>query len=685
MSRVRLDPVVVAPLIGAALMPVTAAAVDKVTALDMTTVHPTVVSGGVDWRIYGDDNRNATVTLQYRRVGSPEWSRGLDLFRLQNEDMNAYPEGLATERHPSRGGQGALMMRPLLPYEVPNLFSGSLFGLEPDTEYEVRVTMADPDGVQGEAVRTGRFKTRREPAAETAGGQVYHVYPWDYTGPRLEPSFTGLIAAYYREARHADWSTAAPLRVGPGDTILVHAGVYRDHREHYNDGLEGRTEPRLATPFDGTYYLVADGTAERPIVIKAAGDGEVVFDGAGNAVLFNLMGGDHHHFDGITVRNTEVAFLTGIKGIAGADGFALTHSRIEDVGRGVQGDWAGSDDYYIADNVFVGRHSKTALLGWTDAWRDYPGFPEEISGPNGSEYAVKVYGRGHVVAYNDVRHFHDGIDIATYGAPEPDESLLPVSIDIYGNFLNAFGDNCLEADGGARNIRVFGNVCFNSAGDGYSAQTTFGGPLYFIRNVMVAGVGLGAKLSITPAGVLFINNTFVGEHANMGAASNVHFLNNLFVSHGGQGARTGYGVTTYTNYSTSDHNGFYLADSFAEAFAWSSPPKALARDYARSPVRRTFGNLRDYAAATGQDAHSVMFDPGSFVSFTMPNDRDMSRIYPPEAYDLRLKRGSTAIDAGRALPNISDGYRGAAPDIGAYELGAELPHYGPRPRAARQP
>jgi hypothetical protein len=171
----------------------------------------------------------------------------------------------------------------------------------------------------------------------------------------------------------------------------------------------------------------------------------------------------------------------------------------------------------------------------------------------------------------------------------------------------------------------------------------------------------------------------------MGAASNVHFLNNLFVSHGGQGARTGYGVTTYTNYSTSDHNGFYLADSFAEAFAWSSPPKALARDYARSPVRRTFGNLRDYAAATGQDAHSVMFDPGSFVSFTMPNDRDMSRIYPPEAYDLRLKRGSTAIDAGRALPNISDGYRGAAPDIGAYELGAELPHYGPRPRAARQP
>ena len=71
----------------------------------------------------------------------------------------------------------------------------------------------------------------------------------------------------------------------------------------------------------------------------------------------------------VTVRNTEVAFLTGIKGIIGSDGFTLTNSKVDDVGRGVQGDWAGSDDFYIADNVFVGRHDKTALMGWTEDWR----------------------------------------------------------------------------------------------------------------------------------------------------------------------------------------------------------------------------------------------------------------------------------------------------------------------------
>jgi len=175
-----------------------------------------------------------------------------------------------------------------------------------------------------------------------------------------------------------------------------------------------------------------------------------------------------------------------------------------------------------------------------------------------------------------------------------------------------------------------------------------------------------------------MNNTFVGEHQNMGAASNVHLINNLFVSHGGQGSRSGYGVRTYTNYSSSDYNGFYIADSFGNRFNWSSPRSGLDVDYDNEPVLQTFGSLQDYSSRTGQDSHSVMFDPDSFVRFTMPDRSDMSYMYPPDSYDLRLKRGSAAIDKARVLSNITDGYNGSAPDIGAYEFGDELPHYGPR-------
>ena len=63
----------------------------------------------------------------------------------------------------------------------------------------------------------------------------------------------------------------------------------------------------------------------------------MVFDGDGCDNLFNLMGGNYNYFEGITVRNTNVAFKLGIKNIAGSSGFTLKHSRVYDVGRGHRG------------------------------------------------------------------------------------------------------------------------------------------------------------------------------------------------------------------------------------------------------------------------------------------------------------------------------------------------------------
>ena len=37
------------------------------------------------------------------------------------------------------------------------------------------------------------------------------------------------------------------------------------------------------------------------------------------------------------------------------------------------------------------------------------------------------------------------------------------------------------------------------------------------------------------------------------------------------------------------------------------------------------------------------------------------------------------MDRGIAIANVTDGYSGDAPDLGALEIGAEVPHYGPRP------
>src|SRR6185312_8729151 len=293
-----------------------------------------------------------------------------------------------------------------------------------------------------------------------------------------------------------------------------------------------KTLAAYGTPFDGTYYLTQSGTADKPIVIKGAGDGEAIFDGDGCDNLFNLMGGNYLYFDGITVRNTQVAFKLGIKGIAGSSGFTLVHSRVYNVGRAVEAGWSGSKNFYIADNVFIGRHDPLHLQSWytPQVWAKFPGYPAPIT----SEYAVKVYGQGHVIAHNYVANWHDGIDVDTYGDPDgtPQElrDRVPVSIDIDDNDIYNVADNCIEADGGAHNIRVFRNRCFNSAGGAFSAQPVFGGPVYFYRNLAYGAPNGGyLKLFDTPAGVLVYQNTFVGQMRLFGPAANVHFLNNLIL------------------------------------------------------------------------------------------------------------------------------------------------------------
>jgi len=462
----------------------------------------------------------------------------------------------------------------------------------------------------------------------------------------------------------------------------VHAGLYKDNRFHYSGFYPN--EAAYGTPFDGTYYLTSKGTPDRPIVIKAAGDGEAIFDGDGCQTLFNLLAADYNYFEGITVRNTNLAFLVGQKNIIGASGFTLKRCKLENIGRGVQADWSGSKNFYIADNVFIGRHDPMKLLSWwwQEVWGKFENFPAVIT----SDYAVKVYGQGHVIAYNYASGWHDGITVATYGNPDgtsadgtpsDGDDRLPLSIDIHNNDISNTADNCIESDGGARNIRVFQNRCFNSTGGGLSSQPIFGGPNYIFRNVVYNTTTGGAiKYIDTPSGVLVYQNTFIGSAHGSTSASNLHYRNNLILSDGWfEPALT---MTTFTNYSSSDYNGFRLMPGGKVAFEWMSPPFDILTDYANKLVARQYQTLDEYTKATGQDKHSVLVDYDVFVNVKIPDKTDPQRLYKPDEFDFRLRPGSTAIDAGMLLPTINDAYEGKAPDLGACELGKPLPHYGPR-------
>jgi hypothetical protein len=326
----------------------------------LTIQRPTLHSLGFELDITGDTNRNAVVTVTYRKLADVQWRQALPMMRLQNEVI------------------AASRLQPFA-YTAPNAFAGSILNLEPDTEYECRFSASDPDGVKGEQVRVARVRTRAEPLP-ASGGRIFHVYPPDpapNADARQEPAFVGLLAAYYEGSSHGDSYNSYPPRVRPGDVILVHGGLYKDDWRHYGGLLPGQVG--LGTVVSGTYFLTQPGEPARPIVIKAAGDGEPIFDGDGAAVLFNVMAASHNYFEGITFRNADVAIQAGDKRIAGASGIVVKSSRFEAVGRGIFTDWAGSQDFYIADNVFVGRNPPGRLLGWMGkTWERFPGFPHPV-------------------------------------------------------------------------------------------------------------------------------------------------------------------------------------------------------------------------------------------------------------------------------------------------------------------
>jgi len=146
----------------------------KVKPGEFVVDHPTLINLGFEWVIDGDDNRNARVDVSYRKHGGTVWKQGLPLLRLQGERI-----------YQTDG---------VFDVTSPNMFAGSILDLEPDTAYDARFVMSDPDGLVGQGGRavtkSVTVRTRAEPEPY-AGGRVFHVYPPGHQGTKIAPALTG--------------------------------------------------------------------------------------------------------------------------------------------------------------------------------------------------------------------------------------------------------------------------------------------------------------------------------------------------------------------------------------------------------------------------------------------------------------------------------------------------------------
>jgi hypothetical protein len=559
---------------------------------------PTLLCLGVRWVIHGDTNRNAAVAFYYRKdrrgglfSGKPQWTRAMDLFPVN-------PTGMKTP--PTKGA---------------TLFAGSVFDLTPDTPYELRLVLKDPDGGGKEEILKAR--TRGEPRPPDKMN-VLHVFAAVADEEKIA-EFAAKGVPMVRGLR------AANEKAEPGTKLIIHEGWY----------------------WGG--FKAKSGTPKEPIVWQGVNRDRCVIDGDGRGISISI---DERHdifFENLTFRNAGYAILGN-----GASRVVVRRCRFTQCSGCVYFKHhrkPGSlEDMYICDNEFIGHRN-----GW----------PRHKKIGPASGNAIMYNGEGHVIAFNRFRFFWDAIGT---GDDPPTRA-----VDIYNNEFSELWDNGIEADYDDGNIRIFRNR-FTNVLDPLSVQPLYGGPAYFVRNVLYNYLGSPLKMKRAtgkghPNGALYLHNTAI----KLGTAVlcqndyniyNMFYRNNLFVGRP-RGSVIEYGGRTLCIGFNYDYN-IYVGkgSSFAR---WD---------------KRGFKTIDDLRKQRGQEIHGIHLpsDEGIFATARMPDDSAVA--YPTSRADVTLADKSPVLDKGQVLWNVNTDFTGKAPDPGAYERGRPIPHYGPRPEGA---
>jgi hypothetical protein len=502
-----------------------------------------------------------------------------------------------------------------------NMLAGSLFFLDPGTTYEVELTLKDADG--GGQQRLVEVTTRPEPTRPS--GALLYVHDGTTGGDGARDRPLTLAAALAQEL--------------PGTTYCLLPGSYG----------------QAAVGHSGTSSAVIAwlGPAAASDAGCDAPEGEAVFERL-------KVAASHVWIEGLAFDRGQAwpdsVTRGGLRGLGDAAGVVVRGNRFADYSYSI---WLepGNRAWVISDNTIVGRKD----------------IEQEGTAAYSGEGIELHFSADHTVAYNSISQVADGISYALR------------NVDIFGNDIFDTSDDGIEPDYGYANLRIWGNRIANVQYHAFSFQGMYCGPWYFIRNQVTTARGALFKFR-TADRLVFVNNTLVAP--TFGRDIMHHLLhglvrNNLFIADGSEerepwrARRKYHGRGKDLNYYTPD---------------LTTPDWRTDWDYSGYDLRRSAGaagvfhwfdesyeEVEDLAAAVGIEAHGRHVERQDvFVDYQSPTHPARQ----PRAV-LRLRPGGAAVDAGDPVANLTDGFTGVAPDLGAAELGNPAPHFGPRAPARR--
>ncbi|MDH3650453.1 MAG: right-handed parallel beta-helix repeat-containing protein [Saprospiraceae bacterium] len=379
--------------------------------------------------------------------------------------------------------------------------------------------------------------------------------------------------------------------------------------------------------YGGIVHFNTAGLANNHVVWKGAGDGEAVFQGIRVEV-------DYLWFEGLKIVDQEHGMRPSPPGPVNV---VVKRCDFQNNFRAIYLN-NGGECWYIVDNTIVGTNN-----------------PD--SSQFGGEGVDLWHTSGHTVAYNTISRVADGI------------SYPHKNVDMFGNDIFDTSDDGIEFDYGLANNRAWRNRITNPINYGISFQPQDGAPAYILYNqISVRGTQGVLKLVDRTDRALIAHNTFIHNSGPMAWGSqflnNFEIKNNLWISILDRYAWENNQPTT-TNWKTDfDYDGFDWGN-FQYAFKWND-------------VR--LDSIVDFYNLTGQEEHGILIDHQTCL-----DSLDYTELpsLPGEVhYFIRqyntINPACNAVDAGIVLTGINEDYSGSAPDLGAYEIGKALPHYGVR-------
>jgi hypothetical protein len=286
-----------------------------------------------------------------------------------------------------------------------------------------------------------------------------------------------------------------------------------------------------------------------------------------------------------------------------------------------------------------------------NSWSDgHPAGPQAVT--------FSYCGGNHVIRYNEIaggsKHFNDGIggedNFTKTGFPNADS-------DIYGNNISNTWDDGIEAEGGNKNVRIWGNYLNNTA-TGVATTVVSVGPVYIFRNVFNRNQFYERTTHDQDDRQPFFKS---GSDASLGDGRRYIFHNTMLQATaagssyglGGGAGVGGTGSTQLINNTVSMNNIYHL---------WK-PNSAVYQ----VGVNNTFQN----------DMYNGSFGAPVVSGINAAPTYAAGNGWTSEANgQYALAPGTPGYDQGVRIPNFNDDFAGAAPDVGAVEASAPAMKFG---------